>query len=93
MVHFIHRGLAYLLFILVCIWWFKARTIKGNVLFGRLCFALPALVITQVVLGILTVLNATYSSRLVILGVLHQCTAMLLLMCVTALLYVLRKKI
>jgi cytochrome c oxidase assembly protein subunit 15 len=91
-VHFIHRGLAYLLFVLVGIWWFKARQVKGNVLFNRLRFLAAALVTMQVLLGILTVLNATYNNRLVVFGVLHQCTAMLLLMCVTALLYVLRKK-
>jgi cytochrome c oxidase assembly protein subunit 15 len=92
MVHFIHRGLAYLLFVLVCIWWAKAKTISGNLLFSRLRIALVVVVTIQVVLGILTVLNATYTNRLVVLGVLHQCTAMLLLMCVTAILYVLRKK-
>lgn len=91
-VHFIHRGLAYLLFALVCYWWFKAKVVTGNTLFNRLRFTLLALVTAQVVLGILTVLNATINHRLVVLGVLHQFTAMLLLMCVTALLYVLRKK-
>ena len=91
-VHFIHRGLAYVLFALVCYWWFKAKVVTGNTLFNRLRFTLLALVTAQVVLGILTVLNATINHRLVVLGVLHQFTAMLLLMCVTALLYVLRKK-
>jgi heme a synthase len=91
-VHFIHRGLAYLLFALVCYWWIKAKVVTGNTLFNRLRFTLLALVTAQVVLGILTVLNATINHRLVVLGVLHQFTAMLLLMCVTALLYVLRKK-
>jgi heme a synthase len=92
MVHFIHRGLAYVLFVLVVAWWFKAKVNNGNQLFARLRTTVFLLVLLQVVLGILTVLNATYSNRLVIFGVLHQATAMLLLMCVVTLLYVLRKK-
>jgi cytochrome c oxidase assembly protein subunit 15 len=91
-VHFIHRGLAYLIFILIAFWWYQAKVVKGNILFSRLRNGVLILVLVQVILGILTVLNATYNNRLVVLGVLHQCTAMLLLMCVTALLYVLRKK-
>ena len=50
------------------------------------------LLAVQIVLGILTLLNATYTNRLVWLGVSHQFTAMLLLMLVTALLFVVRKK-
>jgi len=91
-VHFIHRGLAYLLFVTVVIWWLKAKAISGNKLFRRLRSSIILLVLLQVVLGILTVLNATHSNRLVIFGVLHQGTAILLLMSVVSLLYVLRKK-
>lgn len=91
-IHFIHRGLAYLLFALIVTWWFKARLISNNPLFNRLRIIVLLLVFLQVVLGIVTVLNATYSSRLVVFGVMHQCVAMLLLMTVVALLYVLRKK-
>jgi cytochrome c oxidase assembly protein subunit 15 len=91
-IHFIHRGLAYLLFVLIIAWWFKAKAIIGNQLFSRLRLIIVLLVLTQVVLGIVTVLNATHSSRLVVFGVLHQCVAMLLLMSVVTLLYVLRKK-
>ena len=91
-VHFIHRGLAYLLFVTVVIWWLKAKAISGNKLFRRLRSSIILLVLLQVVLGILTVLNATHSNRLVIFGVLHQGTAIHLLMSVVSLLYVLRKK-
>lgn len=90
-VHFIHRGLAYLLLILVVVWWLKARVVKENALFSRLCSSILLLTLLQVLLGIFTVLNATYASRLVVLGVLHQCTAMLLLMCAVTVAYVLKK--
>jgi heme A synthase len=50
------------------------------------------LISLQVILGILTLLNATYTNRLVWLGVSHQFTGMLLVVVVTALLFVVRKK-
>jgi cytochrome c oxidase assembly protein subunit 15 len=91
-VHFIHRGLAYGLFILAIIWWMRSKAIAGNTLFNRLRAGFAILIFTQVLLGIFTVLNATYSNRLVWLGVSHQFTAMLLLMILTGLLFVVRKK-
>ncbi len=91
-IHFIHRGLAYLLTVLVLIWFFKAAAFKENKLFNRWRMRLLVVVLLQVLLGILTVLNAPYSDRLVLFGVLHQFTAMLLLVTVTVLLYLVRKK-
>lgn len=91
MVHFIHRGLAYLLFVMVVTWWFKAKTIKGNKFFVNLRFSMILLISLQVVLGILTVLNATYNNRLVWLGVAHQFTAMLVVLTLVCLLFLVRK--
>ena len=91
-IHFIHRGLAYLLTALVIIWFFKAAAFKENKLFNRWRMRLLLVVLLQVLLGILTVLNAPYSDRLVLFGVLHQFTAMLLLVTVAVLLYLVRKK-
>ena len=89
-IHFIHRGLAYLLFGLIITWFWKSSIVRENRLFSQLRIALLLLVCLQVILGILTVLNATYSSRLVWLGVVHQFTAMLLVMAVVGLLYVVK---
>lgn len=89
-IHFIHRGLAYLLFGLIITWFWKSSIVRENRLFSQLRKALLLLVCIQVILGILTLLNATYSNRLVWLGVAHQFTAMLLVMVVVALLYVVR---
>jgi cytochrome c oxidase assembly protein subunit 15 len=90
-IHFIHRGLAYLLFGLILTWWVKSKAIQTSALFFRLRFFLLLLVSLQVVLGILTVLNATYSDRLIWLGVAHQFTAMLLVMVVVGLLFLVKK--
>lgn len=91
-VQFIHRSLAYLLLILTVVWWFTTKVVTGNKLFTRLRFAILLFVLLQIVLGILTLLNATKPSLLVFLGVSHQFIAMLLLMIVTTQLYIVRKK-
>ena len=91
-IHFIHRGLAYLLLVLVGIWWYKARVVTGNKLFTRLRLTILLLILLQALLGIFTVLNATYPNRLVVLGVSHQFVAMVLLMIIVILLFVVRKK-
>jgi len=85
-------GLAYLLVVLTAAWWFKSTAIKNNRLFSRLRMSVLILVLLQVVLGILTVLNATYTNRLVILGVSHQLIGILLLMVIVTLVFIVRKK-
>ena len=91
-IHFIHRGLAYVLVVLIGMWWFKSRAIANNKLFNRLRITVVLLIFLQALLGILTVLNATYPNRLVALGVSHQFVAMILLMVIVSLLFVVRKK-
>ncbi|MEO7767553.1 MAG: COX15/CtaA family protein [Ferruginibacter sp.] len=91
-IHFIHRGLAYLLFTIILLWWWKSNAPGENRLFMRLRFGLLLLVSMQVILGVFTVLNATYPVRLLWLGVLHQFTAMLMVMDVVSLLFIVRRK-
>lgn len=91
-IHFIHRGLAYLLVVLIGLWWYQSRSVIKNKLFSRLCSGLILLVSLQLILGILTVLFATYPGRLVFLGVSHQFVAMALLMVIITLIFVVQKK-
>jgi heme a synthase len=91
-IHFIHRGLAYLLTVLIVIWYFKAAVLKANSLLNKWRIRILLVVLLQVVLGVLTVLNATNNSKLVMYGVLHQFTAMLLLISITVMLYLVRRK-
>lgn len=92
MIHFVHRGLAYLLFVLITVWYFKAGVVKKNRLFGKLRFRVLVLVTLQLVLGIFAVLKSTQPNGLLLFGALHQFIAMLLVMCIITLLYLLRKK-
>ena len=92
-IHFIHRGLAYLLLFLITVWYFKAGAVIKNKLFSKLRFGVFLLVTLQLVLGIFTVLKSTQPNGLLLFGVLHQFTGMLLVMCIITLLYMLQKKV
>lgn len=78
-VQLIHRSLAYLITILIIVWWRRAVNVIGSPLF-RKTRNLPLLfVILQVVLGIFTVVYSPDKTALLWLGVAHQFVAMLLL--------------
>lgn len=91
LIHFIHRGLAYLLFAAVLFYFFAARKIRNAALLNRFNNSLLFIVCLQVLLGILTVLNSTQPDSLVIFGVLHQFTAMMLVINLVCLHYLVRK--
>ena len=91
-IHFIHRGIAYLLFGLITWFYFASKNYKANVLFNKSRVTLMILTIAQVILGILTVMNATSSNALILFGVLHQFTAMLIVINFVYLLYLLGRK-
>ena len=90
-IHFIHRGLAYMLLIAVLLYFVESRKIIHVPLFSKYSKILVSLFIVQVALGIFTVINSTNKSSLVWLGVSHQFVAMLLVLCITALLFFLKK--
>ncbi|MEO8771617.1 MAG: COX15/CtaA family protein [Ferruginibacter sp.] len=89
-VQFIHRALAYLLLIFVLLFYFRSAKFNGNKFFTRLRNAALLLIVLQVLLGIFTVLNAANDHYFVMLGVSHQFTAMLLVMCLVSLRYIVR---
>ncbi len=91
-IQFIHRGLAYIMLILSVVWWIKAAAIKNNALFNKFKNAFLIIIIAQVILGIITVLNAAKPTVLVLLGTAHQFTGMLTLVALISLLYLVRKR-
>ncbi len=91
-VQFIHRGLAYLISILILAWYLKARKILKPGVFGNLSYLPVLLVVLQVILGVLTVVYSTSSKTLLWLGVSHQFVAMLLLMSLVFMSYLLKGK-
>ena len=96
-IHFIHRSLAYLIFILTIIWWLKARKINGSRVFTSYQKWPLIFVFIQVALGIAAVLNSTK----IVLGSfgifewiaqLHQLTGMLVLLSFVANFYLMKMK-
>src|SRR3954454_11171701 len=81
-IQFIHRTLAYILFILIVVWWWKARKENISPAFNKAKNGLLILMLSQVVLGILTILNSAsiVAGKFGVfewLAELHQLTGML----------------
>lgn len=96
--HFIHRGLAYTLCILIGIWFYRVAKTR-HVFLGKWKWIPLLLVVLQITLGVFTVLKSPgynlyqpLKSAFVWLGVAHQFTAMCLVMVFTLLLYTVRKR-
>lgn len=88
-VQFIHRGFAYLLLALSVIFYFRSSRFSFATPFNLFRKGFIFLMMAQVLLGVLTVLNATDSTRLVWLGVGHQFTGILVTCCIICLWFLL----
>ncbi len=91
-VQFIHRGIAYILLILIIIWTVKAFKSVGNDLLRKTRMLPVILVFVQVILGICAVITSPFGNNLVWFGVAHQLTAILILMTMVFMLYIIRSK-
>lgn len=97
-IHTVHRLLAYLLFVLIIVWTIQAVKTNGPALF-RASRILPGVfVFVQLVLGIFTVLTsvgirAQKWNIFESMALLHQLTAIFLLLSLVFMLFILRNKI
>ncbi len=94
-IHFIHRNLAYGVSMLVIFWYLQARKVHMSTALYRYRMIPLLLVIVQVCLGIFTVLRSQHPSRNAMggfetLALLHQATAMCLVMSFVWALFMLR---
>jgi len=89
-IHFIHRNLAYIISVLVFIWWWRANKLPGTIFFQKTKSFPLLIVLLQVLLGVLTVVNALNTKIFLWLGVAHQFVAMLLLLSLIWVLYIVR---
>lgn len=97
LIHFMHRGLAYLILIWVIIWTIQLAKHKGSVLFENIKRIPLYLTFLQVLLGILTILTSTGIipgkwGTFEWMAQLHQLTGMCLLLSLFATLFVLSKQ-
>ena len=91
-IHFVHRGLAYILLVLIIVWSLRLLKLQGNPFWVRARIAPVLLVFIQVLLGIFTVLSSVHIIPGVWAGFewlaqLHQLVGMLLLLSVINILY------
>lgn len=96
LIHFIHRGLAYLLLILILYWSLQLTRTKGSVLFEKTKRWPLYLILAQVALGIASLLTSTgivpgQWGAFEWMAQLHQLVGMLLLLSLVWTLYIVRK--
>lgn len=89
-IHFIHRNLAYIITVLIVIWSWKAYRTRGTALFSATKWLPLIVVLIQVILGVLTVMNAARTDYLLWLGVAHQFVAMVFLLILVWMIYIIR---
>lgn len=97
LVHFIHRGLAYVLLIMIIIWSIRLWKTKGSPLFYRIRMIPLILTGIQVLLGIFSILTSTgiipgQWGVFEWMAQLHQLTGMCLLLSLAFTLFVIRAK-
>ncbi|NCU05297.1 MAG: heme A synthase [Chitinophagaceae bacterium] len=96
-IHFIHRGLAYLLSIMIVVWYYRTAKVTGSDLFKVTRFLPLFLVLLQVVLGVASVLSSpqiipNHWGLFEWMAQLHQLVGMFLLLSFIWVLYIVRKK-
>jgi cytochrome c oxidase assembly protein subunit 15 len=96
-IHFIHRGLAYLIFLLIIFWTFQLFKTSGSKAYSFIRPIPVVLVLLQVVLGILTVVSSSgiisgHWGLFEWMAQLHQLLGMLLLLSLVTTLYIVKTK-
>lgn len=96
-IHFMHRGMAYLLFALLLIWTFQLSRIQGSQLFKKIRWQPLFIVSIQLLLGIATILTSTgiipgHWGAFEWMAQLHQLTGMLLLLSLLTIYFVISRK-
>lgn len=99
-IHFVHRSLAYVLALLILIWFVQCRRAlkqTASTVLSKSAVIVLLLLLLQVVLGVLTVLNGALMTqsrflRFELFAELHQMVAIFLLMSIVFHLYLFRKK-
>jgi len=97
LVHFIHRGLAYIILVWIIVWTIQLARQKGSILFENIKRIPLYLTCLQVLLGILTILTSTGIvpgkwGTFEWMAQLHQLTGMCLLLSLIGTLFILRNR-
>jgi heme a synthase len=91
MIHFIHRGIAYVILIVSIYFFIQSKSTTGSKVFDKLRKGFLILILLQVMLGVSALLSSTSPAAFVYVGVAHQFTAMMLVICLVSMLYIVHK--
>jgi heme a synthase len=96
-IHFFHRTIAYIFFLLLIVWYYRSAKVTGSSLFAATKFVPLALVLLQVVLGILSVILSpniipNHWGMFEWMAQLHQLAGMCLLLSLIWMLFLVRRK-
>lgn len=91
-IQLIHRNLAYLIVLLIAVWYYRTGKLDVNNYVYRFRFLPPLLVCLQVVLGVLALTNSMFKSA-VYFALAHQLLGMSLLMTMFVLHFFNRRKV
>jgi cytochrome c oxidase assembly protein subunit 15 len=91
MIHFIHRGVAYIIFIVSIYFFVQSKSAIFSKVFNKLRISFLILICLQVMLGVSALLVSTSPAVFVYVGVAHQFTAMMLVICLVSMMYILHK--
>ena len=91
MIHFIHRGVAYIILIVSIYFFVQSKSVTGSTVFNKLRTGFMILILLQVMLGVSALLASTSPAVFVYVGVAHQFTAMMLVICLVSMMYLVHK--
>jgi len=91
MIHFIHRGIAYVILIVSIYFFVQSKSATSSKVFDKLRIGFLILILLQVMLGVSALLASTSPAAFVYVGVAHQFTAMMLVICLVSMLYITHK--
>ncbi len=90
MIHFIHRGVAYLIFIVSIYFFVQSKSATVSKVFNKLRTSFLILICLQVMLGVSALLVSTSPSAFVYVGVAHQFTAMMLVINLVSMIFIVK---
>lgn len=90
MVQFIHRTLAYIITVLIFVWYRKSSKIISPGLFEKTKWLPPVIVLVQVLVGIFVVLHSVHLEYFLWLAIAHQFVAMILLLSLVWMIFIIR---
>lgn len=91
MIHFIHRGIAYLILIVSIYFFVESKSATVSKIFNKLRSVFLILILLQVMLGVSALLVSTSPAAFVYVGVAHQFIAMMLVICLVSMVYIVNK--